>query len=180
MQKRRWITFGMLVAGLGLLHALTAPSYSQRADMTVAEPLEKRLAKKWGMKEEDVRRRLEELGQEIQQDLAAGQAVEVRGLGTVRVVRVHKHRETVAGRPVVVDYKNTIQLVPAGPLQATANTPGARPAEEILPADYFFHDLPYGAAGLDRTQEFSTGSARPAQPSNKPSQKAGGRRGPER
>lgn len=178
MLRRYGIALGMLVGGLGLLHALSGPSYSQRTEQTRVEPLAKRLAKKWGVQEEDVRRRLEELGQEIQQDLAAGRIVNVHGLGTVRVVRVHKHRETVNGRPVVVDYKNTVQLVPAATLQATANSPGARPVEEILPADYFYHDLPYGAGGLDRTREFSTGNARPSQPTNKPSQKIGGRRGP--
>lgn len=180
MMRRQGIALGLFVSGLGLLLVLSGPSYSQRLEQKVAEPLEKRLAKKWGLKEEEVLRRLEELGQEVQEDLAAGRTTHVQGLGTLRVVRVHKHRETVNGQPVVVDYLNTVQLVPTRTLQATANSPGARPVEEILPADYFYHDLPYGGGNLDRTREFSTGSARPPEPSNKPSNKIGGRRGPGR
>lgn len=177
MNRRYWLALGLLVGGLGFLHALSDNAWSQFPQQEPVPTLTQRLAKRWGMKEQEVQKRLQELGQEIEADLARGQTAAVPGLGTIQVVRVMPHRETIGGRPVMVE-KNTVQLLPAGSLDAVANSPGARAVTTILPSNYFYHDLPYGAGNLDRTREFSTGSARPANPVNKPSQKVGGRRRP--
>lgn len=188
MKKRHWVAMGLLLGGLGLIHALSAPAHSQppAAKPPAAKPqapsgpatLEQRLAKKWNMSEGDVRKRLEELGQEVQADLGDGRTTDVPGLGTLRVIRLHLHRETVNGRSVIVDNRHTVQLVPVGNLLAVANGPGARPAEEILPRDFFYNDQPYGLAGVDRIRENTVGNAREHRPTNRPSNKVGGSRRP--
>src|SRR5262249_6621550 len=72
--------------------------------------------------------------------------VQLPGIGTLQVVRVMTHRETINGKPVIVEGKNTVQLLPDGGLLAAANGPGARPVQEVLTNDYFYQDQPYGGA----------------------------------
>ena len=206
MNPRTRLGLGLLVVGLGTAFALSGPAHSQpppaKKDgkptptakqkeeklpapqlpiiVTGAEqkPFTQRLAAKWNVNEAEVARRLEQMGQEIQKELAEGRNVEVPSVGTLRVVTVHQHRETVQGRPAYVEKRNTVQLVPVGGLVAVANGPGAKSMEEILPGNYFYHDI-YTGNGLNREPPYTYPSGRDMRPANTPSNKVGGRRIPE-
>jgi hypothetical protein len=166
MSKRHWAGFGLLLGGLAVLHLLAAPVSSQPPPERIAAPAKIH-----------PKMTLEELAKTIQTDLANGKSVDVPGLGTFRVVRVMPHRQNIDGRAVMV-YKNVVQLQPTGELEAVANSPGARPQDTVLTNDYFYQDLPYGGAAIDRIREHSIGGARNSNPTNKPSQKVGGGRRP--
>jgi nucleoid DNA-binding protein len=120
---------------VGLL-ALTAPVWSQ---LTVKEParpekastLRGRLAKVGDVSEEKIDAILKELGPAIADQLARGEKIEMRGLGTFRVVRIPEHRDLVSGRPAIIAARNYVEFLPTGSLVEASNAPGAVPQETV-------------------------------------------------
>lgn len=177
MTRRGWLTIGILGVGVATAFFPAGDGYSQSTPTATEPSLLKRLATKWNVNEAEAAKRLQQLGQELQAEMSSGRVADLPGVGRLQVVKVMPHRESQQGRPVLVT-RNTVHLVPAEGLQSAANSPGARPVETILPADYFYQDFPYGGAAIDRNPPLTTGSARDLRPSNNPSNKIGGSRRP--
>ena len=136
MRKRHRGALAALALTLGGLLALTAPAWSQ---LKVIEPpsakgggsLKARLARAGDVAEDKIDRILKELGPAIADQLAKGQLVELKGLGTFRVVRIPEHRDLVQGRPAVIPASNYVEFLPTGALVDASNAPGAVPQETV-------------------------------------------------
>ena len=80
------------------------------------------------------------LGPAVREDLAAGNRVEMPGLGVFRVVRIAAHRDLVDGRPANIEASNYVEFVASGGLVDAANAATAVPADTVLP--FQFNPLP--------------------------------------
>jgi nucleoid DNA-binding protein len=150
MRKLQWGVLVALVGTLGLVLGLAAPARSQRPQPgkpgqparpnqpkeKEKETLKGRLARVTRLPEQDVTKLLAELGPAVRDQLAAGNQVELPGLGTFRVVRVPEHRDLVGGRPAVIPASNNVEFLPAGSIVNAANGPGAVPAVTVPPFEY--------------------------------------------
>ena len=77
--------------------------------------------------------------------------MELKGLGTLRVVRVPEHRDLVDGRPATIPASNYVDFLPAGGLVEAANAPGAVPQDTVPPFQYV--PLPDQTKGLRTPEE---------------------------
>src|SRR5262249_29186002 len=100
MRKPPWLELGALVATLGVVFGVAGPAQSQRPPEKL--PLRAAVAKKSKVSEDDVKAVLEALGPIIREKLADGEAIELPGLGTFRVVRVPQPKDLVQGRPATI------------------------------------------------------------------------------
>lgn len=132
------------VAGLGALAALLAFTGQALSEKPAAKDkpttLQGRIAADSKLAEADVAKMLAALGPAIRDRLAAGDKVDLPGLGVFRVVRVPDHRDLVNGRPATVPGSNYIDFKPYGSLADAANAPGAVPEETVPPFE--FNPLP--------------------------------------
>jgi nucleoid DNA-binding protein len=160
MRQLQWGALGALVGTLGLVLGLASPARSQRPQPgqpaqparpnQPTQPKEKEtlkgsLLKSTQLPERHVDKLLAALGPAIRDQLAAGNQVEVPGLGVFRVVRVPQHRDLVGGRPATIPGSNNIEFLPAGTLVNAANGPGAVPAVTVPPFE--FNPLPQQTPG---------------------------------
>jgi nucleoid DNA-binding protein len=101
-----------------------------------AVDLKARLAAETELEEEAVEKLLRALGPAIRDQLAAGQIVDLPGLGRFRVVRIAEHNDLINGRPTTVPASNYVEFLPEGDVVSAANAPTARPAETVPAFQY--------------------------------------------
>ena len=132
--------FGAVVAVL----AFASPAFSDKpaAKEKKDKPttLAGRVAADSKVSEEEVAKVLAVLGPAVRDRLAAGERVELPGLGVFRVVHIPEHRDLVDGRPALVAGSNTVDFLPYGNMVEAANAPGAVPQETVPPFE--FNPLP--------------------------------------
>jgi nucleoid DNA-binding protein len=134
MRKPHWLALGALVATLGVVFGVAGTAQSQRPPEKL--PLRAAVAKKSKLSEDDVKAVLEALGPVIRDKLADGEAIELPGLGTFRVVRVPQHRDLVQGRPATIGAVNNVEFVPVAEMAQAASAPGAVPAVTVPVFEY--------------------------------------------
>jgi nucleoid DNA-binding protein len=148
MRKPQWIALVALLGTLGLLLGVADPARSQRPQRQQAAPLtlKERIVNATKLKAPDVQSMLTALGPAIREQLRAGAAVTVEGLGTFRVVRIPEHRDMVDGRPATIGASNYVEFLPTGEVVAAANAAGAVPAETVPAFEYIID--PYQTPGM--------------------------------
>jgi nucleoid DNA-binding protein len=139
-----WAATAVLGAVVAVL-AFAAPAFSDKPaakDNAKDKPttLNGRIAADSKVSEGDVAKVLAALGPAVRDRLAAGEKVELPGLGAFRVVHIPEHRDLVDGRPALVPGSNYVDFTPFGGLIDAANAPGAVPQETVPPFE--FNPLP--------------------------------------
>jgi nucleoid DNA-binding protein len=137
-----------LATALGLVLAFASPAFSDKAAPKgkEKESLKSKVAASSKLAEEDVAKVLDALGPAIRDKLAAGEVIELPGLGVFRVVRVPDHKDMVNGRPATIAGVNSVEFLPTGGLVDAANNANAVPAETV-PA-FQYNPLPGQAPGM--------------------------------
>jgi nucleoid DNA-binding protein len=148
MRKRHGWALAALAASLGVV-VFASSAFSDNKSKK-EQTLKGSVAASSKVSEENVAKVLEALGPAIRDKLAAGETVELPGLGVFRVVRVAEHRDLINGRPATVNAVNAVEFLPVGGLDAAANAPGAVPAETV--PEFRYVPLPDQTPGL-RTPE---------------------------
>jgi len=144
MRKRHEWALAALAASLGVVVFASSAFSDNKAKKELT--LKGAVAASSKVSEENVAKVLEALGPAIRDRLAAGETVELPGLGTFRVVRVPEHRDLINGRPATVSAVNSVEFLPAGGLDAAANAPGAAPAVTV--PEFRYNPLPDQTPGL--------------------------------
>jgi nucleoid DNA-binding protein len=136
MRMGQWFVLGVVVAGLSIALICASPVHSQR--QPAEESFAQKLAHSAKLTEEQATRFLDALSPVFQDELKAGKTIQIKGLGTFRVVRIaeHKDMELGTGRPITVPASNTVEFVSTNELDAAANSANAKPAETVLPFQY--------------------------------------------
>ncbi len=134
MNNVKWGARGALLALLGLVVGVTASA--QPPGKAKAPTVASRVSAATKQKEEVVEKFLAALGPAVREQLRAGAAVGIPGLGTFRVVRVAEHRNLIDGRVVRVPAANYVEFVPAQALDDAANAPGAQPVRTVPGFEY--------------------------------------------
>jgi nucleoid DNA-binding protein len=136
MRKRQWVGLTVLLGTLGLVLGLNEPAQSQRPPAKKAISLKDRIMDYSKLEEKDTNKFLQAIGPSVRDLLAAGQQVELPGLGLFRIVNVPAHRDLVDGRPATIPGSNYVEFVPSANLNGVANSPSATPAEVVPPFQY--------------------------------------------
>lgn len=136
MRKHHSWSLAALGATLLLTLVLADPAQSQRPALPQEPTLAGDIATRSGVKEADVAKVLQAMGPAVTQRIAAGQTVELQGLGTIRVVRIAEHKDLVDGRPATIPAVNNIDFVPTGNLTNAANAANAVPAVTVPAFQY--------------------------------------------
>lgn len=130
-----------LVGILAIVLVLAGPALSQRpAPGAKGGTLTSRLAASAKITDEQAQTVLKELPNIIRERLAAGEVVEVPGLGVFKVVQIPEHKDLVQGRVATIAAQNYVSFSPTGSLASAANSPSARPAAEV--PNFLFTPLP--------------------------------------
>src|SRR5437016_823761 len=101
-----------------VLLLLAGPALSQRP--RVPTTYTGNLAAASKVSEEEVDKVLKALAPIIREGLAAGQTMDIEGLGQFRVVRVAGHKDMVNGRPTTIPAANAVEFLPVGDLVEAA------------------------------------------------------------
>ncbi len=134
MRKAHRGALGVLLATFGLVLCWVAPARSQRPPFV--DTLSKELARATDVDEEDVDKVLAALGPALAQQIAAGREVNLRGLGTFRVVRIPENKDLFDGRPATIPARNYVEFLPDASIVQASNSPDARPAVTVPPFQY--------------------------------------------
>ena len=139
----KWTAAAVLGAVVAVL-ALASPAFSDKQpaakDKEKPTTLKGRIAADTKLSEDEVAKVLAALGPAIRDRIAAGDKVELPGLGSFRVVHIPDHRDLVNGRPTLVAGSNYIDFAPIGGLVDAANAAAAVPQETVPPFE--FNPLP--------------------------------------
>jgi nucleoid DNA-binding protein len=166
MNRMKWWSLAFLLGGLGLGLNWTAEAQIPRpgpnkapavAPAVGAGTLEQEVAKAARLKEEEVQRVFKALGPLVTARLRAGQAVDLAGLGTLRIVRVEEHKDLVGGQPARIPGVNRLEFLPTGNLDNAANAPGTIPNVTVPPQEFIVN--PNANPGL-KTEYTKTGRTR--------------------
>jgi nucleoid DNA-binding protein len=136
MGKRRWVGLTVLLTALGVLLGVSDEALSQRPQAKKQMTLKGRIMDYSRLEEKETNKFLQAIGPAVRDLLAAGQQVEVPGLGLFRIVNVPPHRDLINGRPATVQGSNYVEFVPSGELNGAANSSTATPAEVVPPFQY--------------------------------------------
>jgi nucleoid DNA-binding protein len=176
MNRMKWWILAFLLAGLGLGLTWTAeaqiigvgpnkapaapskaPPAPSKAPAVGGGTLEQDVAKAAKLKEEEVERVFKVLGPLVTARLRRGEAVDLAGLGTLRIVRVEEHKDLVTGLPARIPGVNLLEFLPTGNLNNAANTPGTIPNVVVPPQEFTVN--PNANPGL-KTEGMRTGRTR--------------------
>lgn len=134
MRTARLLSLGVLLGVAGLLSALAEPALSKKP--ASRKTLTQQVAATAKLPEKDVEKMLQALGPAIRDQLAAGETVQIDGLGTFRVVRVAEHKDLVGGRPTTIAASNSVEFLPISDLVKASNAASAVPAVEVPAFEY--------------------------------------------
>jgi nucleoid DNA-binding protein len=130
---------------LGLL-ALTADAQVLPRQRKIAPDLKAAIVRDTKLKEPTVEKVLKALPDGVIEQITAGRAVTIEGLGTFQVVRIDAYEDLVQGKPTLIPARNYIEFVPSDQLNQAANAPGAVPARTVK--GYEFRVLPNANPGI--------------------------------
>ena len=151
MRYEKWKLLGLLAAlAVGML--LTVDAQTNFNKKGPPANLKAGLVAATKEKPDTIEKIFKALGPAVSEQLRAGREVEFPGVGKLRVVKVAEHQDLVGGRPATIPAKNFIEFVPAGTMNADANSPGAVPSRTI--EGYEFRINPNSDPGI------RTGSSR--------------------
>jgi nucleoid DNA-binding protein len=126
----------VLLSALGLVLAFNEEALSQRLPAKKPMTLKSRVMDYSKLEEKDTNKFLQAIGPSVRDLLAAGQQVEIPGLGLFRIVNVPAHRDLVNGRPATIPGSNSVEFVPTAELNGVANSPSAIANESVPPFQY--------------------------------------------
>src|SRR5207253_11303560 len=95
------------------------------------ETLTQRFARLAKLKDEDAERAFQAIGPAIREELTKGNAVDLPGLGSFRIVRIAEHRDLRNGRPTTIPAVNRVEFLGGDELGEAANSATAVPAETV-------------------------------------------------
>jgi nucleoid DNA-binding protein len=130
-----------------LIGVLTLTAQGQVINQKKAAPdLKAGIVRETKLKEATVEKMLKAMAPAIKEQLRAGRAVSIDGVGTFQVVRIDAYRDINRnGEPFTVPARNYVEFVPADGLDEAANAEGAVPARTVK--GYKFEVMPTANPG---------------------------------
>jgi len=126
--------------------AITANAQVVNQKEKVAPDLKTGIARETKFKEATVEKMLKAMAPAIKEQLRAGRAVTIEGVGTFQVVRIDSYKDINRnGEPIIIPARNYVEFVPADGLDEAANAEGAVPARTVK--GYEFKVLPTASPG---------------------------------